>query len=782
MALCKSIKTRILIVSISLAVIPVIVVSIVLGMQATGAADEALEEQVENQLVSIREIKKGQVENYLRNLEKQIKSYSIDAANVIYAQKLNTYYNSDRKSLTDVGDQKQSLQDFYNGQYATTYKLWNAGTASQTSALVDSLDNIGIALQNSFLAVNDSPFGEKHHLINPEDGTSYANAHEESHRVLKNMYGKLAISDMYIVNPKGDVVYSVQKYPDFATNLNTGAYKDSNLAKAYQTAIASEDYAFVAISDVQPYAGNFNQPAMFIASPIQDLDEEDAFEILGVMVFKIDLTQIDSIMSSDAGWEKVGMGQTGDAYLVGPDMTLRSNPRQLIADKAAYLESLQKLNVDASVRRTIELQSSAIARVQSENPSIKTALAGDSGAALVNTATGLSELVAYTPLKFKTLNWAIVSSIDADEAFAAKTALANRIKWIGIILSALMVGIAVLVGTLFATMITRPLIKASRTMTEIEQTSDLTRRIDVQSKDEIGTMANAMNNMLEKFRNSMERVAVSTTTLATSSEEMSAITQQTGENINKQFLEIDKVATAINELTATVQEVSNNASSAAHAAMQANEHSADSRRIVETNIQSIEDLSNELASVSETIDSLSSASENIGTVIDVIKSIAEQTNLLALNAAIEAARAGEQGRGFAVVADEVRTLASRTQKSTGEIESMIEQLQKGAQQAVQAVSASREKSQQSVTHAASAGDAIATVTSSINEINDMNTLIANAAQEQSTVTDEINRNITTIRMAAEQSTQGAEETTTSSEELSRLAADLQHLVAEFKTS
>ncbi len=782
MALCKSIKTRILIVSISLAVIPVIVVSIVLGMQATGAADEALEEQVENQLVSIREIKKGQVENYLRNLEKQIKSYSIDAANVIYAQKLNTYYNSDRKSLTDVGDQKQSLQDFYNGQYATTYKLWNAGTASQTSALVDSLDNIGIALQNSFLAVNDSPFGEKHHLINPEDGTSYANAHEESHRVLKNMYGKLAISDMYIVNPKGDVVYSVQKYPDFATNLNTGAYKDSNLAKAYQTAIASEDYAFVAISDVQPYAGNFNQPAMFIASPIQDLDEEDAFEILGVMVFKIDLTQIDSIMSSDAGWEKVGMGQTGDAYLVGPDMTLRSNPRQLIAEKAAYLESLQKLNVDASVRRTIELQSSAIARVQSENPSIKTALAGDSGAALVNTATGLSELVAYTPLKFKTLNWAIVSSIDADEAFAAKTALANRIKWIGIILSALMVGIAVLVGTLFATMITRPLIKASRTMTEIEQTSDLTRRIDVQSKDEIGTMANAMNNMLEKFRNSMERVAVSTTTLATSSEEMSAITQQTGENINKQFLEIDKVATAINELTATVQEVSNNASSAAHAAMQANEHSADSRRIVETNIQSIEDLSNELASVSETIDSLSSASENIGTVIDVIKSIAEQTNLLALNAAIEAARAGEQGRGFAVVADEVRTLASRTQKSTGEIESMIEQLQKGAQQAVQAVSASREKSQQSVTHAASAGDAIATVTSSINEINDMNTLIANAAQEQSTVTDEINRNITTIRMAAEQSTQGAEETTTSSEELSRLAADLQHLVAEFKTS
>lgn len=782
MAFLNSIKIKILIVSIGLAAIPVIAVSVLLGMQATSAAEHALESQVANQLISIREIKKGQIENYLKALEKRIKAYSLDSATVLYAQKLNTYYRGDKRKLTDVSEQKQNLINYYQGPLSEAYQKWNPAPLANPAALVEQLEPIGIAVQNSFIALNESAFGEKHNLINPEDGTTYANAHGDSHRVLKRMYEKLNINDMYIINPDGDVIYSVQKYPDFASNLNTGPFKDSNLAIAYKAAIESGDSAFVAISDIAPYAGDLNRPSMFIASPIQDMDTDDAFEILGVMVFKIDLDQINAIMSSDAAWETIGMGKTGDAYLVGADKTLRSNARMLIENKDGYLQKLAENGNEQDMINTIKLQATSVAHTRFDNQTVDKALAGEVGAQLTTTSSGKVELIAYAPLNYKTLHWAILSSIDASEAFAAKTAMSKRINIISLILTAVMIGIAVVVGTLFATRITRPLIKASRTMRQIEQSSDLTMRIEVNSNDEIGSMATAMNHMLEKFRTSMEQVAASTTLLATASEEMSAITQQTSNNVNQQFSEIDQVATAINEMTATVQEVARNATSAAQAALRANEHSTQGKRVVEATMESISDLSNELQNVANVINTLSKNSEDIGTVIDVIKGIAEQTNLLALNAAIEAARAGEQGRGFAVVADEVRTLASRTQKSTGEIETMIEQLQKAAQQAVQAVNTSRDKSQQSVDHAASAGDSLSTITQSVTEINDMNTLIASAAEEQSAVTEDINKNIVTIRVAAEQTTQGAEQTTVSSEELSKLAAELQELVVQFKTA
>jgi methyl-accepting chemotaxis protein len=417
-----------------------------------------------------------------------------------------------------------------------------------------------------------------------------------------------------------------------------------------------------------------------------------------------------------------------------------------------------------------------------DNPAIHAALAGKDGVTITTDPLGRQQLTAYAPLQYKNLNWAVISEIQTDEAFAAKAALTNRIRLIGLILTTVIVAIAIVVGILFATRLTRPIIKLSRAIQHIEQESDLTQRIDINSSDEIGTMAQAMNKMLEKFRHSIEQVAASTTMLATASEEMSTITQQTSQNVNRQFNEIDQIATAINEMTATVQEVARNATDAARAAEEADGQSSHGKHVVEATMESINDLSTEVGRVAEVIDRLSKDSENIGTVMDVIKGIAEQTNLLALNAAIEAARAGEQGRGFAVVADEVRTLASRTQESTVEIEGMIEQLQKGAQDAVQAMHGSRDKSTQSVNQAAAAGDALSTITNSVNAINEMNTTIASAAEEQSSVTEEINRNIEGIRQAAEQSTEGADQTTRSSEELSQLANDLQQLVAQFKTA
>jgi methyl-accepting chemotaxis protein len=316
--------------------------------------------------------------------------------------------------------------------------------------------------------------------------------------------------------------------------------------------------------------------------------------------------------------------------------------------------------------------------------------------------------------------------------------------------------------------------------TEQLANGDLTVQIDLSARDEMREISDHFNAMAEKFAALIQQVISSISQLAAASEEVSSVAQDSAKNIDRQRSETDQVATAINEMNATVQEVANNASNAAGAANNADNEAKGGKEVVENTSQVIAQLADEIENAANVIQAVESDSESIGTVLDVIKGIAEQTNLLALNAAIEAARAGEQGRGFAVVADEVRTLASRTQQSTQEIEEMIVKLQTGSRSAVEVMQKSREQAQSGVTQAQEAASSLEAITRAVATITDMNTHIASAAEEQSSVADEINKNVTRISEISEQTSAGAEQTTASSEELARLAADLQQLVSQFK--
>jgi len=309
---------------------------------------------------------------------------------------------------------------------------------------------------------------------------------------------------------------------------------------------------------------------------------------------------------------------------------------------------------------------------------------------------------------------------------------------------------------------------------------DLTVDVEVNSDDEIGKMLSSVNLMLDKLRSMITEISSSTLTMSASSEKMLEITEMTRTGVNQQQVQIDQVATAMNEMTATVQEVARHAQEAASSAAQADEVSTGGSQVVEQTIGSINMLASEIENTASIIKTVEEDTVQIGTVLNVIKSIAEQTNLLALNAAIEAARAGEQGRGFAVVADEVRTLASRTQESTQEIQDMIERLQSGSQQAVRAMSTSQEKAQATVEQAGTAGSSLREITTNVASISDMNLQIATAAEEQSAVSEEINRNVVEISQIAERSASGAEQTASASEELSGLAGHLQNLIRQFK--
>ena len=309
---------------------------------------------------------------------------------------------------------------------------------------------------------------------------------------------------------------------------------------------------------------------------------------------------------------------------------------------------------------------------------------------------------------------------------------------------------------------------------------DLTRRLSTPSNDAIGRLVTGFNTFMDKLQGIIREITGSTSQLATAAEEMSSISHESNEGVSKQQAQTEQVAAAMNEMTATVTEVARHAEAAAEAAKHASEEAQSGSTVVQNTVSAINSLASEVNGASEVIRQLETDSENIGSVVEVIHGISEQTNLLALNAAIEAARAGEQGRGFAVVADEVRTLASRTQESTKEIQAMIERLQSGTRQAVEVMSRGSEQAETSVEQASKASESLTAITEAVTIINDMNNQISSAASEQGAVASEINQNINVISEIGEQTSQGAQQTATASQEMAQLAAQLQGLVGQFK--
>jgi len=658
-----NLKHKLLITFLSIALIPTIAV----GLISSYISSSALEKQAFSQLISVREIKKSQVEDYFSERKGDIE---------ILAETL-----------------KETL-DF------------------------SSLDALKISAENR---------------------------HDFFDKFIKT-YGYY---DFFIIDNTGDIFYTVTKEADYQTNLLTGAYNHSGLGTLYKKVSQSSEFA---MSDFSRYAPSNNEPAGFIALPFFS---ENGTPI--VIALQLSIDKINALMQ-----QRAGMGDTGESYLVGSDLLMRSDSfldpegHSVIASFAGNVKN-NGVNTEAA----------------------QLAISGKTGNKIITDYNGNPVLSAYTYINVNGIKWALLSEIDVAEAFEPMYEMYWNITYI----IALCLLVIIVVALLTSKSILRPLGGEPNEMQRISETiADGDLMIAFNDHDNHSSVYGAMQRMTSHLRTIISEIIHDSNNLTNVAMETSALSLQSSTSLLDQKSNIEQVATAVEEMSMSINEVAQNAASVAHSAQNASTSSGLANDKISESINGLSHLGSEINQASKIIQDLKNDSNEIGSVLEVIRGIAEQTNLLALNAAIEAARAGEQGRGFAVVADEVRTLASKTQESTKNIEMMIEKLQKASNDAVQAMIVSRDVCQTSINNTRDVAEVVTTMNGEIASISEMSELIAAAVEKQSCVSTEISKNVTAISDVAYENSASAEQVSVSSKDISNIADTLNQLTLRFRVS
>lgn len=773
-----SIKTKLIIVFILLISVPALIATAVSTWVAGRNAQALLVEQSRQQLVSVRESKKREIESVLKTMREQIRTFSANTMVVNAASEFNFSFpdflsEAGWKGNTTLTDR---LRDFYQDQFGQRFTEKNPNSNTNPLSFIDNLDNNSVGLQYAYIANNEHPLGEKHQLIENKDDSFYSLTHGRFHPAFKQYLEAFGYYDIFLVHPvTGRIVYSVYKEIDFATSLKDGVFAETGIGEAFRAAVESNQPDFVYMTDFAPYAPSYGHPAAFLSSPVFQ-----AGVMSGVLIFQIPQDRIVEIMTSNHAWESVGLGKTGQSYLVGSDKTLRSENRHFIEHSSDYLDSLQRLGLSPAKLADIRAKKTAVGLQPVDTASITQALNGESGFAAFTDFRNIEVISTYAPLSVEDQQWVIISEMDMAEVNQHASALSQALVKMAVMLLPLMAAVAIACGVGVAFRLVNPVERLEQEIGEIEKNSDLSFQLQAKPNDVTVGIVSSLNVLLSKIHSIVTMAADGAQKITHAAENIESVSVETNEGVSKQSAEIERVASAMDEMVASVKEVSQSAGNTSRSTYDVNQQAEQSNQLVQNTTLSIERLANEVQQATDVINQLAVESDKISGVMDVIESIAEQTNLLALNAAIEAARAGEQGRGFAVVADEVRLLASRTQESTSEIQQMIVALQNGSEKAVKVMGKGQATALASVEEATQAAEALRQIKSAVQEITQMSQHIAQASEQQSLASADVNSSLHTINDVSDATTAEAVKMQEASSELTALAAELKQAISQFK--
>ncbi|MFW8590817.1 methyl-accepting chemotaxis protein [Glaciecola sp. 2405UD65-10] len=772
-------KHKLVMTLILLAILPMAVSIVASTLVAKDSGSDALLRQTELRLISERESKKRELETAFELYRNQIvtkasSTMTIEAANSMIAPA--DYYADSVITDVSMAQMKAAVEDYYQNKFGAEYARRNSGKTASIAQMLGSLSDNAIALQYSYIAANTHPLGEKHNLDKALGQSVYNDEHARYHSSYRNFVETFGYYDLFIVDSDtGNIIYSVFKELDFATSLINGPYAQSGIGKVFKEANAANEAGAIAMADFASYLPSYDAPASFMATPIFSNGQK-----IAVLILQLPVEKIDEITTSHESWKDIGLGVSGETYLVGADSKMRSVSRFFIESPEKYMASAKAHGLDDTTAKIIGAQGTTANLQTIKSDVFKQAIAGESGFGASVDYRGIPVLTAYAKLDIPGLEWAILSEMDVAEAVEPAKDLSNTLLLSSAIVASILSIFAIACGLWFSNKLTRPIEKLQDDIEEIERNSDLATRLRAKPSDVTAGIVGSLNKTFEKIHGIVNTVATNSDQMLHAADNVRQVSASASTAMAQQNAETDRVAKAMDEMTTTVDEIANNSSDANTAANDANQQAQQGNQTVIDASESINDLAQAVKEAALVINKLASDSESIGSVLDVIRGIAEQTNLLALNAAIEAARAGEQGRGFAVVADEVRTLASRTQESTEEIQAMIQTLQTGAANAVSVMNSGEKQTETSVNKAREAADALQKISAAITHITQMNQHIAESSEQQRAMSNNVTSSIDAIKEISISTTQGAHQMETESSELTQIVKSLKKAVGQFR--
>jgi len=769
------IRHKLLLQAVLLALIPAMTIAIAIIWQANNSSFSALEEKSKEQLISLRELKKSQIDDYLKQVAGQVTTLSKNPAVIEAATSFIETFNQPISS-PEIDAAEITLQQYYLNEFTQTFNAKNSEQAKANDKYFQLSDNAKY-YQAKYIA--DSPFeqGNKDKLLNAGD-SAYDQSHQKHHPMFNEYLKEFGYYDIFIVDAKsGHVVYSVFKELDFATSLKSGPYASSGIAKAFKQALTLNDSNASTLVDFEGYYPSYDQAASFIASPIKNSNGA----VDAILIFQMPIDGINKIMTNNNQWQQVGLGLSGETYLVGSDDKLRSESRFLIEDKESYYKALADASNQPNLNK-IKGYGSALGLQFVDTFGAKQALSGNTGFAQFADYRGVEVLSAYTPIKYGEMTWALMAEIDVSEAFSAATTLSNTLLFNSLVLLVLITLISIFIGLMSTNKLVQPINSLVATITNIAQgDGDLTAKLDIAKRsDEIGDIGKAFNLFVSKIRHIIIDIDHHAIQLASSSEELSAVTMESNNIVILQKRKTEHTNNVMSEFNASITEIADNS---LHTAELTDEANGESLKVADLSANAhlaINELGDSVNSAAEELQNLNNQVEDISSVLSVIDNIAEQTNLLALNAAIEAARAGESGRGFSVVADEVRTLAGKTQESTIEIQGKIERLKASSNQSVMAMNNASDEANKGIELVMETARSLKAISALVSNVSSKNSENATVAKQQSVSVNEVHQNIIDIAEYTDSSSSAAQQTSQASEELAKLAVNMSNIVQQFK--